>query len=416
VVRRPCVEGKYLHWDELIRRPKPNGVSSHEEWWLGLKLQRAAGRETVPLADTCGNPFGYALADPIPEHLHFIDFSAGGRIEMPAEITNVETKDRYYISSLIEEAITSSQIEGAATTRLVAKEMLRSGRPPRDRSEQMILNNYLTMRRIGELKTQALSPEMVLELHRIVTEKTLHNPDACGRLRRADEGVVVEDYYGEVFHQPPSADELPPRLKAMCDFANGRTPKGFVHPAIRAIVLHFWLAYDHPFVDGNGRTARALFYWAMLRYGFWLFEYISISQVIRKAPVQYGRAFLHTESDDNDLTYFLIYHLEVIRRAVEELHAYIRRKTEQLQSAEAELRGLTFLNYRQRALIGHALRHPRQVYTFRSHQGSHAVVYETARTDLLDLAERGLLRQWKVGRTRQFTAVADLEKRLAELE
>jgi Fic family protein len=63
-----------------------------------------------------------------------------------------------------------------------------------------------------------------------------------------------------VFHTPPPAAELPARLEAMCDFANSKTPDTFIHPVVRGIFLHFWLAYDHPFVDGNGRTARALFY------------------------------------------------------------------------------------------------------------------------------------------------------------
>ena len=66
---------------------------------------------------------------------------------------------------------------------------------------------------------------------------------------------------------------------------------GFLHPVIRSILLHFWVAYDHPFVDGNGRNARALFYWSMLRHGFWLAEFFSISHEILKAPRKYYRAF-----------------------------------------------------------------------------------------------------------------------------
>ena len=118
--------------------------------------------------------------------------------------------------------------------------------------------------------------------------------------------------------------------RLMCDFANGKTPGEFVHPAIRSIILHFWLAYDHPFLDGNGRTARALFYWSMLHHHYWLCEFISISHLILKAPAEYERAFLYTETDDNDLTYFIIYHLKLIRRAVDELHKYIARKTERV--------------------------------------------------------------------------------------
>jgi Fic family protein len=221
--------------------------------------------------------------------------------------------------------------------------------------------------------------------------------------------------YNEIFHDPPPAQQLRERMDAMCDFANSKTPSGFIHPVIRSTILHFWLAYDHPFVDGNGRTARALFYWSMLRHNFWLFEFISISQIIRKAPAKYGRAFLYTETDDNDLTYFILYHLDVIRRAIKELHEYIKRKTEQLQTIEHKVRGMAALNHRQRALISHALRHPYQQYTIRSHQVSHNVVYQTSRLDLFDLELRGLLKCHKAGRMWRFTPVEGLEEKLAKL-
>jgi Fic family protein len=144
----------------------------------------------------------------------------------------------------------------------------------------MILNNFLTMQRIRELRKQPLTPQLVLDLHRLVTEGTLDDPADAGRLRPAGKEVVVDDLYGTVLHVPPPAEELPQRLEALCLFANGKTPQVFIHPVLRAITLHFWLAYDHPFCDGNGRTARALFYWAMLHQGYWLFEFISISSVI----------------------------------------------------------------------------------------------------------------------------------------
>ncbi len=412
--RGPLVGGKYLHWDKL-RYQQPPADLSHREWWLRLKSARHDLYKEVPLLDEYGHPFQYALTDPIPERLHQVDLEAGGLIQMPEQITNPETKDRYYVRSLIEEAITSSQLEGAATTRRVAKEMIRAGRPAHDRSERMILNNFLTMRRIGDLRDRPLTKELVLEIHRMVTNRTLDDPSAAGRFRRDDEKVVIDDLYGEVYHEPPPASQLEDRMADMCEFANGKTPDAFVHPAVRSMILHFWLSYDHPFVDGNGRTARALFYWSMLRHRYWLCEFISISQVIRKGPVKYGRAFLYTETDENDLTYFILYHLDMIRRAIREVHQYIKRKTGQLRAFESELRGLVILNHRQRALIGHALRHPHQLYTIQSHRLSHGVVYQTARTDLLDLAKRGLLQAEKVGKSWRFTPVVDLEEKLTKL-
>jgi len=409
------VEGKYLHWDKLIYYPLPKDFT-HEQWWFALKMQRRNLFKQVPLKDKDGNFFNYLEVDPIPEILHEIDQGAGGLIRMPEQITNPDTKDQYYVGSLIQEAITSSQLEGAATTREIAKEMIKTGRAPHDKSEQMILNNFQTMRRIGKLKDEKLSKELVFHLQQIITKKTLNDQSATGRFRKEDERIVVGDMYNEVFHDPPHAHQLEERMAAMCDFANGKTPSGFIHPAIRSIILHFWLAYDHPFIDGNGRTARALFYWSMLRHNFWLFEFISISQIIRKAPVKYGRAFLYTETDDNDLTYFILYHLDVIRRAIKELHKYIKRKTEKLQAIERELRGVSVLNHRQRALISHALRHPHQRYTMRSHQTSHNVVYQTSRLDLFDLEDRGFLSSQKIGRTWYFTPVGDLEGKLAGLD
>ena len=411
----PLASGKYLHWDELLHRDPPKGLT-HDEWWCALKMHRQSEFKDVPLHDKNGAPFKYLEAAPIPEGLHDIDLKTGGRIQMPEQITTPETRDRYYVGSLIEEAITSSQLEGASTTRQVAKEMIRAGRPPRDRSEQMILNNFVTMRQIGTLRDEPLTRDLVFEIHRAVTEETLKDPSAAGRFRRPDEETFVGDDSDQVFHVPPPADQLGARMGAMCDFANGKTPRGFVHPVVRSIILHFWLAYDHPFIDGNGRTARALFYWSMLHHGYWLFEFVSISQILLKAPAKYGRAFLYTETDENDLTYFIMHQLDTIQRAIQGLHEYIKRKTRQLQAAEHELRGSAGLNHRQRALISHALRHPHHRYTIHAHQMSHAVVYQTGRTDLLDLRDRGLFDARKIGRTWYFTPVDTLEEKLARLQ
>ena len=402
---------EYPHWDKLRRRPAPEGFM-HEEWWAAIKIGRIPQFKPLPLLDKLQKPFQFMVPDVVAQQLHEIDLGGGGKISMPSAVTNPQTRDQYLMSSLMQEAITSSQLEGAVTTREVAKEMLRVGRSPGNRSERMILNNFLTMRRIIELRDEPMTPALVCEIHRRVTDGTLDDPGAAGRLRSEAEPVTVEDDLGEVFHYPPNAKELVSRMERMCDFANGKTPANFVHPALRAIILHFWLGYDHPFVDGNGRTARALFYWAMLRQGYWLFEYISISDILLKAPTKYYRSFLYSETDDNDLTYFLVHQTEVIRRAIENLHSYIRRKTVEVEEGEWLLRGWGNLNHRQVALISHALRHPGMIYNIEGHQRSHDSAYDTARRDLLTLASEGLLEQGKRGKALIFRAPKDLAVRI----
>ncbi len=410
--------GKYRHWDVVRHLKPPTGFSS-AEWWGATKLVRRAALKDIPLRDKKGDPFRYAITDVIARRLHEIDLGAGGNIGMPDPIVNPQTRSQYVMRSLFQEAVTSSQLEGAATTRAVAKEMIRSGRPPRTRGERMILNNYRTMQQIAEWKQRPLDADLLFEMHRMVTQDTLDDPTAAGRLRKAHEPVAVhDDITGEVFHNPPPAEELPARLEALCTFANSSTPEvgssgePFIHPAVRSMLLHFWLAYDHPFVDGNGRTARALFYWSMLRQGYWLFEFVSISEILVKAPARYALSFLHTETDENDVTYFLVYQSDVIRRAINSLHDYIDAKSKELRALENTLRHAPDLNYRQQALLGHALRHPGMRYTVAGHRRSHGIVYETARRDLLDLERAGLLELRRDGKAFIFVTPSDVVDRV----
>ena len=411
----PTVGDRYVHWDRLRYLATPEGLS-HEEWWMGIKFARRTQYRYLPLRDSRGQAFAYMLPDLVQEALHRIDSQARGWIGASEHVTNPSTRDRFIVSSLIEEAITSSQLEGASTTRVVAADMIRAGRRPRDRSERMILNNYRAMAVIRRLAGEPLSLDAVLRLHAMLTADTLDDSDAEGRIQGVgEERVQVWDNLDQqVLHTPPPAGELPKRMDAMIRFANhGADDGSFLHPVIRAIALHFWLAYDHPFQDGNGRTARALFYWSMLHDGYWMFEFTSISRLLARAPVQYGRAFLHTETDENDLTYFILHQVDVMLRSLSDVESYIEKKIEQTREVERMLRRSTDLNHRQLALLAHAIRHYDAEYTIRSHMTSHDVAYATARSDLFLLSELGFLERRRLGKkTSVFRTPLNLEERI----
>jgi Fic family protein len=408
----PTQEGNYRHWDIVRHLRTPDGLSA-EQWWFGMKLARSQLSRALPLIDAAGTPFSISLTDQAHEMLHHIDQRGSGQIAIDEAVLNPETRRRYVVSSLIEEAITSSQLEGANTTRRVAKEMLRSGRPPRSKGEQMVLNNYRAMNFVREVQKDPLTPSIVFQVHELVTQGTLDEGEVAGALQTESEGrVAVYDTEDNLLHQPPPADQLPERIDAMCRFANGEGFEGFLHPVVRAILLHFWLAYDHPFVDGNGRTARVLFYWSMLSQGYWLTEFLSISRILKDAPARYGRSFLYTETDGNDVTYFVMYQLDVICRALADLHEYLARKMSEVRATESLIRRAATYNHRQIALISHALRHPDASYTFKSHANSHNVVWQSGRSDLLDLERRGVLERRKVGRSYVFSPPRDLAERL----
>jgi Fic family protein len=415
----PAPDGTYRHWDTL-RHLNPPQELTVEQWWVGIKFARRSIAYSLPLRDTKGHRFSCTTPDIMQRMLSEIDRDASGAIRGNEQITNPHTRDTYIFKSLVEEAITSSQLEGASTTREIARQMIQSGREPLDRSEQMILNNYMAMRFIQRVKDLPLTPSIIMELHTILTERTLDKPDAAGRFRREDENICVEDVRtGEVLHSPPPAGELKERMDAMCAFANDLQSKEYIHPVVRAIFLHFWLAYDHPFYDGNGRTARALFYWSMARQEYWLCEFLSISRILKEAPARYTRSFLYTETDENDATYFILNQLDVLLRAIRALHDYLQRKTAEMLEVrkllqKAQIASAMF-NHRQLSLLNHALRNPYYIYSVESHQRSHDVSYHTARTDLLSLAEHGLLDHYKVGRLYQFSAPPDLSAKIQRL-
>lgn len=412
---RNASAGEYLSWERVRHKAPPDGLT-HEEWWFGLKMARSgAQRDLADLIGENESPFSFNLPDSLLRLIDEINRSAAGNISFNAEVVNPATRDRYIVSSLIEEAITSSQLEGASTSRRVAKDMLRSGRRPRDHSELMIVNNFNAMKSIVELRDEPLTPDRICEIHRLVTEGTLDDPASAGRIQSDQEArISIWGDGDQLLHTPPPVGELEKRMQRLCDFANATTnsDESYLPPVLRAVALHFMVGHDHYFEDGNGRTARALFYWSMLKQGYWLTEFLTISTILKTAPAQYARSFLLTEDDDGDLTYFFIYHCTVIVKAITALHQYLARKAAEVQALQARMSAVDGLNHRQAAVLDHAVRNPGFTYTAKSHAASHRVTTQTARQDLAGLEQRGYLTHVTRGRTQLWSSVDDLGSKL----
>ncbi len=402
-------EKSYPYWEKFKHLANAEKVSP-ENLWHYIKKTRHRNPFNIELNDTQLFKFHYNLTNFSQELLHKFDMNLGGTLE-GASIIPTENKERYLINSIMEEAIASSQLEGAVTTREVAKEMLRTQRKPRDHSEKMILNNYLTIKEILNYKDEELTPDVILSIHSSITKDTLDDKNNEGSIRK-NNNVKVTDINGTIFYDPPSYKQLDQLLTNYCDFANSKNDPVFIHPIIRAIILHFLMGYIHPFVDGNGRTARAIFYWYMLKKGYWLTEYMTISRVIIKSPAQYARAYLYTEYDDNDLTYFINYHLKSMDLAFQGLKDYITRKQE-LKKQSFKLLKNHNLNQRQSLILKEFLNSPELVISIKEIQGKYQVTYQTARTDLLDLVEKDYLEKTQQGKAFYFFRSNSFEKKLS---
>jgi len=405
------INERYMHWDDLRHRKHlyPEGYSL-DETWMALVLGRMSQFTELTISFDNDSYLNVWCPPKALQYLHQIDQLAGGNIGAASKYAVSDVKsERYLVSSLMEEAISSSQLEGAVTTRRIAKDMLRSQRKPKDNSERMISNNYAAINEIRDRKNDKLTPEFLISLQSILTEKTMDQGDV-GRFRNDEDKVcIVDSRTGDSVYTPPEAFFIESRIEEICDFANDEDEE-FIHPVVKAITLHFAIGLVHPFVDGNGRTARAIFYWYMIKHGYWMIEYLPISRIFLQAPVKYSRAYLLTENDSGDLTYFVFYHLKVILRAIKELHAYIRDEQERRQDNIELLSVFPGINIRQASLLEDAIRRPKALYDVRTYQGANQIAYATARNDLNKLAEAGLLDKFMNGKAYNFRPAKDLEK------
>lgn len=406
-------EGLYLHWEDFRFKPTPEGFSA-EEWWAVTRTARYTAGRAVPFHDRDGETFGFCEPPALNAILHELDMNAGGSLGTDAAGLSAGEGQAFLVRSLAEEPFASSLIEGAATTRQIAKKMIFDNRPPRTRDERMVLNNYRAMEFVKAHKADSWSMPLLLELHRIVTEGTMDDPNDAGRLRTDDDIRVVDDTSGEFQHQPPPAAALRDRLEAVIRFANEAPGANhWLHPLVKAFILHFMLSYEHPFVDGSGRVARAMFYWAALKAGYRLTEYLSISSAIAESRIAYGKTFLEVETDGADLTYFLVYHARILKLAIERLTTYVARKRAEVAKVEKALSSGTF-NARQSWLINEFVRRRMARITISGYLAHYPVSYITARTDLERLVAAGLCKKSKSGKESLYRPAAGLEKRLTE--
>lgn len=383
---------EYMHWDQLRYRKTPDEIS-HDVLWALMKLSRRNTYRHLKFGDEA---FTYSITDDSFRKLHILDKESAGNIETGQDTIGAENRDKYIISSLMEEAIASSQLEGAATTRKVAKDILRLNKKPTNYSECMIVNGYQTMQRVVRMKETALTPEIILDLHKEITKGTLKNKEYEGRFREDNEVYIGDELVPEkIYYVPPDYKKIPALMEEFCKFANNDDEE-FIHPIIKGVILHFLIGYIHPFNDGNGRTARTIFYWYVLRKGYWLFEFMAISRILLRSKTRYGLSYLYTETDGNDLTYFINYNLSAIEEALKEMERYILKKQKEQAESMRLIRGLKNINLRQAEILKDFIRHPEKEFVISEIVNTYGVVYETAKNDLYSLSDLGYLEKTKI--------------------
>lgn len=386
-----------LHWSEV--RMRDTGPYDPDIVWARMKLVRMDNSTTLSFGST---QYRFFMLGGMMKALHEFDMRA--TVGLFPDSVDGRRKVYYSVSSLMEESIASSQMEGAVTTTKKAKEMLRRNDRPKDKSERMIVNNYEAMQFIKAHTEQPLTPEIIKDIHRIVTDGTLDSKYS-GVFRDNDDVVVQNPLTGDVYHQPVPREEIEESIQQLCDFINDDSE--FMHPVIKGIILHYVIAYVHPFEDGNGRVARTLFYWYELRSGYRIMEYLALSKYIKAHKGKYEESYIFGETDGNDMTYFIRFNLKALSESIDRFEVYLKKKIDEERSAKNKLSEYG-LNDRQVRLVSCLM--DGETVTVRSIQNQFGVSMNTARADIRKLNDMGFLKE--IGRDVNMKVYSWSEKKI----
>lgn len=397
-------KGRYLSFDDLKYRI-PAELDTSLVWSV---VKSARDRQKVFLIKL-GEPSApchFVLTPTIQKAVSETDRNAtSASLEWISSKIGERAQIDYLLKDLIEdESISSSQLEGAATTTLVAKEMLKRGRKPRSMDEKMIVGNYKLMNFVWENREKDLTLDLIQEMHKVGVDGINNEAYRPGELKSSDDICVVNSE-GDVVHRPPPVKNLKERINKIIEWANKDHSEigenTYVHPLIKAIVLHFCIGYEHPFRDGNGRVARALFYWFLFKNDFAAFRYIAISLLLKDAPVQYGKSYLYSEQDDMDLTYFIEYQSGVIIRAINKFKESYKKAATEIEAFSRWLWRSNLYNKlsdKQRTVFQVAKSEVAMAFTIRNVEQNLGCSYNTAAAVLNGLVDLNLFEKVKRGR------------------
>lgn len=384
---------EYLYWDKIKYKPIPDWISNSQEL-RGITKFIRNNNIWSPVKTESWDIFKFWEFQFSKELLHELDKHASWTF-----FTNISETDKklFITNGMLEEAISSSQLEWASTTTKNAKEMIQKWKSPTTKDEYMILNNYNAMNYIrNELVNKDLELWDLFYLQSILTKNTIDDSDIW-RLRNNNDDIIVK-FENKIAHIPPKEDFLNKEIKRLIDFANNKwTFDTFVHPVIKAIILHFWIWYLHPFCDGNWRTARAIFYWYLLKNDYFWFSYIPLSSVLKDSKIDYAKSYIYTEQDDFDLNYFINYNLRKIKIALTRFKQIVKQKFEKNHNNTKKIAHLD-INERQKKLVIYFLENNDSFTNALTHMNYYWITKKTAIYDLKDLESKWFVyskKSWK---------------------
>lgn len=384
---------RYLGKNEIMYR-LPSEVNINDFWPMILNYRKEHGKE-IPLKDQKGRNFWYCPL-PYTNNITLIDNSAKSQIY--ENINKIFKKspriaNYYQYDALIDEAMNSSVIEGAFSTKKRTKELVSKKIKPVNKSDQMILNNHEALKFVLENLHRKIDEDIILEIYRIITKNTLDDADDVEKYRNGS--VIVCSATQETIYEGPNYEEVPKMMENLINFIKSDIS---IHPIEKASIIHFYFVYIHPFFDGNGRTSRVIQYMYLLQQGYDFFKFFSVSTVIENQKLKYYKAIKDVEDYDSDLTYFINFNSSMILESIIAIISRLGRVFgKDLIISKLENDGF-YLSDRQKKCLHFFIKTEKGNMSIENYKKKYKVSYETARQDLNNLESAGIFQKVKIGK------------------
>jgi Fic family protein len=415
----------YLSPSEIAARPLPEGLSAEESCEL-IAVIRRLGATVFPIPAAGGEEFWYTLTVDSRRCLRDIERHCRSDSRLH-QMVQRRTGQQILVNAQIHEAIATCWLDGVAADEAELESMLQQGRPPKTPVGRLVKNTYEMLGELESLVEEDFSPELVTHLFDRVT----HGVDLAAMARPQSSMRGVTSVFQEVVkeYRPPgigrfgehSEERSAAALEELCHYANGTIGDTREAVAAKGHLLVAAMGYWHPLPDFNATVARHLLRLHAMKQDYPVLGYLPVNVMTRRwalgqlAPgtVRYDRIEPRTRSECGiDGTAEILVHLQLTVAALQDMLARVQSSKIEDEVLKQGLSDGGRFNYRQRAVLTHALRCPEAEFTFREYRLTHRTVYSTARADLLELAELGLLDKQLRDPAFVFTPATDLRERL----
>lgn len=378
------INNSYLDWDKVQHMTlKPISLSNAEIWESAVSLRNQGAIRQI---DIEGDSFRWSISNDMEQVLREIDVHvAGGRGLL--DVMVAKNDHRYIINALIDETMASAQLAGFSVTKKMVKELLLKKKTTSSPTEQALTNLNKCLQKVKEWESAEITIEKILELHQLLTKDTIRLK-AIGQFRTNNKyDVTAIDLAGG--YKGVDFKDINKWMQWLVQFLNDNKYPFYIHPVIKAGIAEYLISYIRPFRDGNGRLARLIAFWYLLKQGYWGMEYMSASNVVTKLKAQYLKSFVRSQQGD-DIGYFIHFKTQAIKMAYRSLKDSLQRTNKEKETNPfVKLDGV---NIRQAAALHWIKDEPEKIVTIRELRSGFGVSKETARTDLTALIEMGWLK------------------------